>query len=242
MNMKLRQSVASAAGFMAVMCVIFAAMLGEVLLAAAFRGEARVVSAVSEPRSCTVVIDAGHGGIDGGAVGSDGTLEKALNLAVAQRLAELCRLAGIDCVMTREDDRLVVDDSVTERRKMHDLKNRASLAEAQSNPIFVSIHMNNFPEPRYSGLQVWYSKHHELSKTLAATLQGSARTFLDASNSREIKAATSAIYLLDRLECPAILVECGFLSNPEECALLAAEEYQTRLAVVIFASIVEVMY
>lgn len=202
---------------------------------------------VSEEQSAmrlpTLVIDAGHGGMDGGAVGSDGTLEKEINLAVAKRLATLFKLAGLDCVMTRTEDVMVVDDDVKERRKMHDLKNRLAIVngimEDGKEAVLISIHMNNFSVAKYSGLQVWYSKNNEQGEKLASAVQSYARTWLDSENDREIKSATSAIYLLDRAISPAILIECGFLSNPDECAKLKSVEYQTDLAAVIFAAVCE---
>lgn len=187
------------------------------------------------------VIDAGHGGMDSGAVSADGTLEKDINLAVSKRLAALFNAADMDFVMTRTDDRMLVPDSVKEKRKMHDLKNRLSvvteLSDAGAEAVFVSIHMNKFTSPKYSGLQVWYSLNHENSQSLAEKVQEYAKTWLDSNNGRQIKPATSAIYLLDRATVPAILVECGFLSNLEECAKLCTDEYQNALAVTIFSAL-----
>ena len=228
------------AGFLAIMTVICALCFGEVLLAR-FMSDTPLETAAESDVKYTIVIDAGHGGIDGGAVGASGELEKNFNLAVAKRLEALCKVAGVDCVMTRSEDRLVVDDSVTKKRKMHDLKNRVALTESIESPVFISIHMNNFPDKRYSGLQVWYSKNDERSGSLAAMVQTYAKTFLDPSNERETKRAGSAIYVLDRLKVPAVLVECGFMSNPDECRKLASEEYQTELAMVIFAAAIEFM-
>ena len=236
-----KHTVSAVAGFLAAAIALCALCAGEVLLARFMRREPLPASASEtevESRFC-VVIDAGHGGIDSGAVSASGVLEKDINLAVAKKLEALCDAAGIDCVMTRSEDRLVVDDSVRERRKMHDLKNRIAIAKSEESPIFVSIHMNNFPEKRYSGLQVWYSKNDERSRSLAALIQTYARTFLDPSNSREIKRAGSSIFVLDRLDVPAVLVECGFLSNPDECERLSSDSYQTELALVIFSGILE---
>lgn len=188
----------------------------------------------------TIVIDAGHGGRDSGAVGVDGSLEKEINLDVSKRLYELCRLAGLECVMTRSEDVMLVDDSVTSHRKMHDLKNRLAAAESADNgngAVLVSIHMNKFSDPKYSGLQVWYSPSDKRSAELAAYVQSYARTWLDTDNDRETKRATSSIYILDRAKQPAVLVECGFLSNPEECSRLGTDEYRQELAVTLFAAI-----
>ncbi len=208
-------------------------------------GESMAAStvAVADVKLPVIVIDAGHGGVDSGAVGVDGRLEKEINLSVATTLSQLCKISGIECVLTRTDDRMLVDDSVTSHRKMHDLKNRLLITEEISDAgrevILVSIHMNNFPSPKYSGLQVWYSKNTPQSTELAAFVQGYARTWLDSTNTRGTKAATSAIYLLDRAKVPAILVECGFLSNPDECARLGTDTYQTDVAVTVFAAICE---
>ena len=185
----------------------------------------------------TIIIDAGHGGMDGGTQSRDGILEKDINLAVANKLYELCRLAGIDCRMTRTDDNMLVSDDIKQKRKMHDLKNRAAITSEYENPIFVSIHMNSYPDSRYSGLQVWYSKNDERSRSFASYVQSYAAGYLDPANTRVIKPATSAIYLLDRLTVPAILIECGFLSNPDESARLATDDYQTKLALVIFTAL-----
>ena len=225
------------AGFLAIMTVICALCAGEVILAR-FMSDKPLETVSDSAHKFTLVIDAGHGGIDGGAVSASGKLEKDFNLAVAKKLEALCRISGVDCVMTRSEDRLVVDDSVTKKRKMHDLKNRVAIAESADSPIFVSIHMNNFPDKRYSGLQVWYSKNDESSASLAANVQTFAKTFLDPQNERETKRAGSAIFVLDRLKIPAVLVECGFMSNPDECLMLADEDYQTKLAMVIFAAVV----
>lgn len=246
-DMQIGKGARALAGFLAIVTVLCALCAGEALLARYMSGgfgEQRVglvKSLETEQKSYTIVIDAGHGGIDGGAVSKSGVLEKELNLSVAKRLEELCRLSGINCVMTRSDDRLVVDDSVKVKRKMHDLKNRVAIAEGIEDSILVSIHMNNFPDERYSGFQVWYSKNNESSRSLAAVLQTYARSFLDLENTREIKAAGSSIYLLDRTDSPAVLVECGFLSNPEECERLMTDEYQIELAMVILAALTDFM-
>ena len=188
-----------------------------------------------------IIIDAGHGGMDGGAVGANGVLEKDLNLSVAKKLSAICSAAGVDNILTRTEDAMLVDDSVKSHRKMHDLKNRVSTAENAAAdgviPIFISIHMNNFPSDRYSGLQVWYSKNDPRGSALAVKIQETVKTYLDPSNERQTKAAGSSIYVLDRIRIPAVLVECGFLSNPEECEKLCTDEYQTQLAAAIFAGI-----
>ena len=189
--------------------------------------------------SVTIVIDAGHGGEDGGAQSEDGVYEKTLNLEIAEILNTMLRANGIATVMTRTEDVLLYDRNTDfqGRKKMLDLTARRRIAEETENPVFVSIHMNSFPESRYSGLQVFYSPNDPLSECLAAEIRQYTRQYIQPNNHREIKAANSSIYLLDRLQCPAVLVECGFLSNPEESILLANPDYQQKVAFVLFCSI-----
>lgn len=184
----------------------------------------------------TVVIDAGHGGRDGGAsADDDGTLEKHLNLAVAMKLKALLESADIRVVMTRESDiELASPDSP--HKKLDDLSARVGIAEAEENAILVSIHMNKFPVSKYSGLQVYYSENNEKSLVLAETIQKGTLISFPAMPVRKVKPAKD-IYLMENLEIPAVLVECGFLSNYEEKELLKTEEYQKKLAMRIFASL-----
>lgn len=192
------------------------------------------------PGYTSVVLDAGHGGRDGGAVGKGGILEKDLNLAVTNVLYDLLTLCGADTVMTRTTDSLVCNESdpaLKGKLKMTDLKNRLAIAEKEPNSIFVSIHMNNFPIEKYSGLQVYYSPNNAASLGLAEAVQGAVRKALQPNNDRQIKPAGSNIFLLDRISTPAVLVECGFLSNPAEAQKLTEKTYQTQLALVLADSI-----
>ena len=187
----------------------------------------------------TVVIDAGHGGEDGGTQSAGGLQEKEINLQIAQLLNDMLRSNGIATVMTRTEDILLYDRNADYRghKKMLDLAARRKIAEETENAVFVSIHMNSFPESKYRGLQVFYSPHNPQSQELANMIQKDAQAYLMPDNHRKIKPATSAIYLLDRLHCPAVLVECGFLSNPSEAAMFATEEYRQEVAFVLFCSI-----
>ena len=200
-----------------------------------------------EPRPITcIVIDAGHGGEDGGASSAAGLVEKEVNLAVAEYLQELCETAGIPTVMTRTEDKLLYDRNVdyVGRKKVLDLEARrriaeqtaAKTAETSESILFVSIHMNAFPQPQYSGMQVWYGTADPRSAAVAEDIQR-ASIALMSDNTRKIKAAGSNIYLLDRLSTPAVLVECGFLSNPAEAERLTDEAYRRALAAVIFSAI-----
>ena len=204
--------------------------------AAFLQTEARPAS-VSEKR-LTIVIDAGHGGMDGGAVSDTGVLEKDLNLAVANRLYELFRFADVDAVMTRTDDRMLCS-SDSNHKKRDDLANRVKTAESYENAVFVSIHMNKFPVEKYSGLQVYYSRANETSKSIAESIQNKTADFLQPENRRKIKPADSSIYVLDHLEIPAVLIECGFLSNRAETELLCDPQYQDKLACIIYAAVTD---
>ena len=200
------------------------------------------IAVSTAPTSAVIVIDAGHGGEDAGAVAQDGTLEKDLNLKIAKCLEALCEINGNTAIMTRDDDRLLYDrygelDDYTGQKKIYDLKNRVRIANEQENPIFVSIHMNKFSSSKYSGTQIYYSPNDPSSEMLARALQNSTRTYLQPTNNRQIKRADSSIYVLNSLPCPAVLVECGFLSNEGELSLLKTERYQTSLALVIFSGI-----
>ena len=189
----------------------------------------------------TVILDAGHGGEDGGTASKDGTLEKDLNLQIAKQLCELLKANGIKTLLTRSEDTLLYDKTTNYigRKKALDLAARRKLADETPNCIFVSIHMNAFPGTQSRGLQVWYSPNDPLSQALAASIQEAARAYLLPDNDRQIKQATSAIYLLHHIQAPAVLVECGFLSNPEDAALLASPTYQQALALVLFTAILE---
>lgn len=203
----------------------------------ALLGDGKNASAgVSE--KITVIIDAGHGGRDGGASADDGTLEKTLNLSVAKKIEALLSLADVNVVMTRESDIMLANDSST-HKKLDDLNARLHTAEKYGDCIFVSIHMNKFPVKKYSGLQVYYSKNNPSGKILADTVQKKTSELLQQDNSRTTKAADSSIYILHNIKVPAVLIECGFLSNAEETELLKSEEYQDKLAAVICSSILE---
>ena len=193
------------------------------------------------PPTLTVVIDAGHGGEDGGAVSKSGLYEKDLNLQIASRLCEMLKANGVNVVMTRTEDILLYDRTVDYqgRKKALDLAARKKIAEETPGCIFVSIHMNSYPQPQYRGLQVWYSANNPDSLLLAQSIQQTVAASLQSDNNRQVKRANSAIYLLHHLHVPAVLVECGFLSNPEEAALLADEEYQQKLTLLLFQAIMK---
>ena len=189
----------------------------------------------------TVVIDAGHGGEDGGTQSAKGMQEKTVNLEIAQMLNTMLGAGGTQTVMTRDEDILLYDRNVDYkgRKKVLDLAARRKIAEETEGAVFVSIHMNAFPETQYQGLQVFFSPNDPRSQMLADGIQSSTHTYLQPDNNRKIKEATSSIYLLDRLKCPAVLIECGFLSNPEEAARFETEEYRQKIAFILFCSLMD---
>lgn len=186
-----------------------------------------------------VIIDAGHGGEDGGAVGIDGTLEKDLNLSIALELYEMLYAEGINARLTRTEDILLYDrnSDYQGHKKAQDAAARLKVAEEYDNAIFISIHMNSFPQEKYKGLQVYYSVNSPMSATLAQTVQELVVTNLQADNTRKIKPSESGIYLLEKVQHPAVLIECGFISNREECSNLNSPSYRSRLCLVLFTAI-----
>lgn len=182
-----------------------------------------------------VVIDAGHGGVDGGAVAADGTAESGINLAVALRLRELFRFCGTEPLMTRETDVSIhSDEAVTIRQqKVSDLQNRAALVNAQNDAVLISIHQNSLPEaPSVHGAQVFFNAV-DGAEGCAASVQEALNTAVNGAKPKSAKVIASTIYLMQHAQAPAILVECGFLSNAEEAAALQRDAYQTRLALAI---------
>lgn len=189
----------------------------------------------------TIIIDAGHGGFDGGAVAADGTVEKDINLKIALTLKDFLKQSGFRVIMTRESD-VSTDDVETNKiatRKKSDLKNRLGLMKDNPNAVFVSIHLNKFTTSAANGSQVFYSAEHVESKVLGDCIQKSIVQLLQPENTRVNKQATSSTYLLYNATVPAVLVECGFLSNSAELKRLKDEEYQKKMAFSIFCGIVD---
>ena len=189
-------------------------------------GEERVVLPV-------VVIDAGHGGADCGAVGIGGVLEMDLNLRLALLLAEEFRDAGYETELTRSEDVVLSDGEEHRTKKEGDLLARVKAAGKAG--LFLSLHLNKFPQSRYRGAQVYFAPS-EGSRELADAIQSQLRGTLQTYNNREIKDGSS-LFLLQRIACPAVLIECGFLSNPEDVAALTDEKYLADLAREIFFAV-----
>ncbi|MCI8653356.1 MAG: cell wall hydrolase [Angelakisella sp.] len=202
--------------------------------------ESRVVGLPTTTRP-VVILDPGHGGMDGGAEGNNIT-EKNVNLAIAHKVREYCTLFGFQVEMTRETDISIHDEGkkTIRAQKNSDLKNRLKIMTANPSAVAVSIHLNKFPQSRIKGAQVFYAPKSPGSEELAQTIQDNFRGLLQPENTRQIKKADSSLFLLyNNTVTPAVLVECGFLSNPEEAALLASEDYQDRVAFAICCSLLE---
>lgn len=195
----------------------------------------------SDIPSPVIVLDAGHGGEDGGASIYGDIPEKELNLLIARKLRDMLRFCGINVVMTRDEDTLLYDKNsdYQGKKKSQDLAKRLEITRSLPDAILISIHMNAFPEQKYKGLQVYFSPHDEESYTLANMIQNNTRESLMTENTRKVKKADSKIYLLDRYEGVGILVECGFMSNPEEYERLCSERYRKELSFVMLGSVCE---
>lgn len=187
-------------------------------------------------RAHTIVIDAGHGGIDGGAISCSGVPESQLNLEIALRLDAVMQLLGFDTQMIRSTDTSVyTEGSTIAAQKVSDLKQRVKIANETQNAILVSIHQNTYPDGRYSGAQVFYGGDED-SAILAENLQSNFNQTLCLGSNRECKKA-QGVYLMQNITCTGVLVECGFLTNPQEEEKLRSDEYQRKLCCVIAASL-----
>lgn len=179
-----------------------------------------------------IVIDAGHGAPDGGATGVTGAKEDKLNLQIARRLDALLTLMGYDTVMTRTtDDCIATEGDTIRQKKMSDLRNRVAQINALPLAVVVSIHQNHFPDGKYAGPQVFYAGE---AGELARTIQESLSQWLSPGSKRTAKKA-SGVYLMEHIAHPGLLVECGFLSNPEEERKLQSAEHQKKIAAILAA-------
>lgn len=183
-----------------------------------------------------IVIDAGHGGKDPGKIGIDGQIEKEINLQIAEILKVFLEMDGFEVIMTRTDDNGLYDEDAS-NKKVQDMKRRIQMIEEADPLLVVSIHQNSYPESYVKGGQVFYYGTSTDSKSLAETIQKQLKE-LDPENHREAKANTS-YYLLKKTSKPIVIVECGFLSNPDEAQKLSDEHYQEKLAFKIFMGIVQ---
>lgn len=196
----------------------------------------------NETRSVfTVIVDAGHGGEDGGAVADDNTLEKDINLDIALKLQEILNLYGFRVIMTRNEDVMTCDDNLKTQRekKISDIRNRFEIINDNPDAVFVSIHQNNFYDNLQKGVQVFYSPNNIKSKTLADKIQNSFVSTIQPDNKRLTKKSGTNIYLLYHSKIPSVLVECGFLSNNTDLNNLKNDVYRTKTALIIADGIIK---
>ncbi len=203
----------------------------------------RSVTVIAEstpiPRQNVLIIDAGHGGEDGGASSCTGVLESEINLEIALRLDDLMHLLGYETVMIRTNDvSIYTEGNSIAAKKVSDLKNRVRIVNERSNGILISIHQNTFSDGKYSGAQVFYND--ESARHMAQTLQSAFAATVNPGSNRKCKKA-SGVYLMQHIQRPGLLIECGFLSNPEEEAKLRSGEYQQAICGVIAASISQML-
>ena len=191
-----------------------------------------------------IIIDCGHGGEDGGAVSPDGIVEKDINLSIGLKLEKFFLQNGFNVTMTRRKDISLHSDSAKSLRekKVSDIHNRTDLCNSSDNNILISIHQNKFDDSQYYGTQVFYSPNNPNSSLLAEAIRTSVTELIQKDNTRQCKESTSSIYLLHNAQIPAVIVECGFLSNAQETKLLKTEEYQSEIAYAIFCGFLEYYY
>ncbi|WP_423237098.1 N-acetylmuramoyl-L-alanine amidase CwlD [Clostridium peptidivorans] len=192
----------------------------------------------NEKPSKIILLDPGHGGMDGGAVSPTGTIEKHINLNIGIKLKNELEKQGFKVIMTREEDKGLYSEGGTVReKKREDLSNRSKMIVESNCDIFVSIHLNMFPQRKYYGAQVWYASNESSSK-LANIIQGNFKAYLDNTNNRIEKPAKDEYRVLRGVgEIPAVLIECGFLSNEVEESKLKTDIYQEKIAKIIASSI-----
>lgn len=212
-------------------------LLGMLMIGLAGEGAVTVISEnrLVNNRHC-IIIDAGHGGMDGGAISCTGVLESGINLEIALRLQDLSHLLGYDTLMIRTTDVSIHTSGQTiAQKKISDLKERVRIINSVEDGVLLSIHQNSFPDERYSGAQVFFNGDEESGK-LANILQDSFIAALNPGSNRKVKKA-KGIYLMEHIGCTGVLIECGFLSNYQEEAKLRSEEFQKQLCCVIMGGV-----
>ena len=208
----------------ALVCLSFAAAIAVMI-------SLRAVPTISFNKPYTVIVDAGHGEPDGGAVGANGTIEKDINLQIALKLREVLENRGVRVIMTRTDDNSICDNSARtlHEKKVSDMHNRLEIINTSGADLFLSIHMNSFSDPKSGGLHVFYSRNHPEAEETATLIQESIAE-LTGAKTHAVKTASDTLFLMKNPIPPAILIECGFISNPEEEKLLNDDNYQSKIA------------
>lgn len=188
-----------------------------------------------------IILDAGHGGMDGGCSSANGDVEKNINLAILLDLRELLTASGYEVIVTRDTDISIHDAGVEgiANQKSSDMDNRLAIFNSVKGAVCLSIHQNLFTDPQYSGAQMFYADTNSHSAALAQRLQSQFVAFLQPENRRETKCVGKELFLCYYCKNPTVMAECGFLSNPEEAALLVTEDYQRKVAFTLYAALVQ---
>lgn len=219
--------------------LVFLACFIVAALAVSFRnGTVPAVSTAAADGKRTIVIDSGHGGADGGCVGVNGCIEKDINLSIAKNLEALLKMSGFNVVMTRSED-ISIHDEGTEglrNQKVSDMENRLKIIKSYPDAMFISIHQNQYTEPEYFGAQMFYTTNNTSNFKLAQLMQEAFRE-LQPENDREIKLIDNDLYLFKNTNQPAVLAECGFLSNSNDAANLSDSEYQKKVAFTVYKGV-----
>ena len=220
-----------------VLIVLFSVVISAVMMYNVFDDMTMVSTHLNN--SPTIIVDAGHGGFDGGAVADDGTIEKNINLSIALFLGEMLEINGYNVVYTRTEDVGTddYDNTAIRNRKVSDLNNRLKLTQLYDDGVFVSIHLNKFTSSSAMGAQVFYSPSFDEAKLLGEYIQTSIVSIIQPSNNRVIKKGTKDTFLLYNAVIPSVIVECGFISNNEELALLKNTTYQKQMSFAVFCGI-----
>lgn len=228
-----------AGGVILFTCAVFAAGAVSYIGKKAESGAVPTSLASFESEPPLIILDAGHGGIDGGCTSAEGVPEKGINLSILLRLRDLLEISGYRVQVTRDTDRSIHDEGVEgiANQKSSDMDNRLEIFNSSDDAICVSIHQNQFTDPVYHGAQMFYSATNKQNEKLAQCVQSKFVELLQPDNTREIKQCGKELFLCYYSENPTIMAECGFMSNPEEAQLLNTEEYQEKIALTIFSGI-----
>lgn len=216
--------------------LLFCLVAGIILVVIFADNKAQNVFAETAPKQL-LIIDAGHGGADGGAVAADGTQESVINLAVALKLEAMAKLFGLETLMTRTSEELPYPESAgtIAEKKLWDQRRRIEMINSAEEAVLISIHQNFYPDSRPSGAQVLYGKVAG-SQEWGELCHNLFNCTLCPENRRVAVPVAENIYLMKNAECCAILVECGFMSNPSELKMLHDENYQNKIAAVLLAA------
>lgn len=225
-------------------CTLFTLIAGGIAITYGFQKTENAVMTyvpVKQKDTPIIVLDAGHGGIDGGCSSVNGVAEKGINLNILLTLRDMLKATGFETDVTRDTDRSIHDKGIEgiANQKSSDMDNRLKKFNEHENAICLSIHQNQFTDSKYSGAQMFYSPNISQSEQIAKSVQDKFVAYLQPENKREIKECGKELFLCHFSENPTVMIECGFLSNPEEAALLETEEYQRKVAFTIYSALVE---